>query len=54
MAEVEIMRVHVATGTSIPRNGPRNFRHYFRLAERELGKTFRAERSEFDFEAFPK
>lgn len=31
-----------------------NFRHYFRLAERELGKTFRAERSEFDFEAFPK
>ena len=52
-AEVEIVRVHVASGFVL---GDRyidpakwspliyNFRHYFRLAERELGKTFRAER----------
>jgi flavin reductase (DIM6/NTAB) family NADH-FMN oxidoreductase RutF len=62
-AEVEIMRLHVASDF-VPGDkyidpakwSPLiyNFRHYFRLAERELGKTFRAERSEFDFEAFPK
>jgi hypothetical protein len=52
-AEVETMRVHVASDFVL---GDRyidpakwspliyNFRHYFRLAERELGKTFRAER----------
>jgi hypothetical protein len=50
--EVEIMRVHVASDFAL---GVRhidpakwsliyNFRHYFRLAEWELGKTFRAER----------
>jgi flavin reductase (DIM6/NTAB) family NADH-FMN oxidoreductase RutF len=62
-AEVEIMRVHVASDFVL---GDRyidpakwspltyNFRHYFRLAERELGKTFRAEREEFDLEDCPK
>jgi methylphosphotriester-DNA--protein-cysteine methyltransferase len=52
-AEVEIVRVHVASDFVL---GDRyidpakwspliyNFRHYFRLAEHELGKTFRAER----------
>jgi flavin reductase (DIM6/NTAB) family NADH-FMN oxidoreductase RutF len=52
-AEVEIVRLHVATDFVL---GDRyidavkwspliyNFRHYFRLAEHELGKTFRAER----------
>jgi flavin reductase (DIM6/NTAB) family NADH-FMN oxidoreductase RutF len=52
-AEVEIVRVHVASDFVL---GDRyidpakwspliyNFRHYFRLAERELGTTFRAER----------
>jgi flavin reductase (DIM6/NTAB) family NADH-FMN oxidoreductase RutF len=53
VAEVEIVRLHVATDFVL---GDRyidavkwspliyNFRHYFRLAEHELGKTFRAER----------
>jgi hypothetical protein len=52
-AEVEIVRLHVATDFVL---GDRyihavkwspliyNFRHYFRLAEHELGKTFRAQR----------
>jgi flavin reductase (DIM6/NTAB) family NADH-FMN oxidoreductase RutF len=52
-AEVEVTRVHVAEEFVL---GDRyvdpqkwspliyNFRHYFRLAENELGKTFRAER----------
>jgi flavin reductase (DIM6/NTAB) family NADH-FMN oxidoreductase RutF len=52
-AEIEIVRVHVANDFVL---GNRyidpakwspliyNFRHYFRLAEHELGKTFRAER----------
>jgi flavin reductase (DIM6/NTAB) family NADH-FMN oxidoreductase RutF len=52
-AEVEVVRVHVAADLVI---GERyidpakwspliyNFRHYFRLAEKELGKTFRAEK----------
>ena len=52
-AEVEILRVHVAEEYVL---GDRyidpekwspliyNFRHYFRLAEKELGKTFRAEK----------
>jgi flavin reductase (DIM6/NTAB) family NADH-FMN oxidoreductase RutF len=52
-AEVEVVRVHVAEEFVL---GDRyvdpekwspliyNFRHYFRLAEHELGKTFRAER----------
>lgn len=52
-AEVEIIRVHVAgelimEGDYIDPNkwSPLiyNFRHYFRLAENELGKTFRAEK----------
>jgi flavin reductase (DIM6/NTAB) family NADH-FMN oxidoreductase RutF len=52
-AEVEIVRVHVASGFVLgdryidpARWSPLicNFRHHFRLAERELGKTFRAER----------
>jgi len=52
-AEVEILRVHVASEFVIGENyidpakwSPLiyNFRHYFRLAEKELGKTFRAER----------
>jgi flavin reductase (DIM6/NTAB) family NADH-FMN oxidoreductase RutF len=50
-AEVEIVRVHVAEEFISGENyidpskwSPLlyNFRHYFRLAERELGKTFRA------------
>ena len=52
-AEVEILRVHVAEEYVL---GERyidpekwspliyNFRHYFRLAEKEFGKTFRAEK----------
>lgn len=52
-AEVEIVRLHVASDFVL---GDRyidavkwspliyNFRHYFRLAEHELGKTFRAQR----------
>jgi flavin reductase (DIM6/NTAB) family NADH-FMN oxidoreductase RutF len=52
-AEVEIIRVHVAEEFVLGENyiDPHkwspliyNFRHYFRLAENELGKTFRAER----------
>jgi flavin reductase (DIM6/NTAB) family NADH-FMN oxidoreductase RutF len=52
-AEVEIVRVHVAEEIVLGENyiDPQkwspliyNFRHYFRLAENELGKTFRAER----------
>jgi flavin reductase (DIM6/NTAB) family NADH-FMN oxidoreductase RutF len=52
-AEVEIVRVHVAEKFVLGGNyiDPQkwspliyNFRHYFRLAENELGKTFRAER----------
>ena len=52
-AEVEVVRVHVASGFVLGEDhidpakwSPLiyNFRHYFRLAERELGKTFRAER----------
>ena len=52
-AEVEIVRVHVASDFVLgdryidpARWSPLiyNLRHYFRLAERELGKTFRAER----------
>jgi len=52
-AEVEIVRVHVATDFILGDNyidpakwSPLiyNFRHYFRLGERELGKTFRAEK----------
>ena len=51
-AEIEIVRVHVANDFVL---GNRyidpakwspliyNFRHYYRLAETELGKTFRAE-----------
>jgi flavin reductase (DIM6/NTAB) family NADH-FMN oxidoreductase RutF len=51
-AEVEVMRVHVASDLVIKGRyvdaakwSPLiyNFRHYFRLAETELGKTFRAE-----------
>lgn len=51
-AEVEVMRVHVASDLVIKDRyvdaakwSPLiyNFRHYFRLAETELGKTFRAE-----------
>jgi len=51
-AEVEVMRVHVASDLLIKDRyvdagkwSPLiyNFRHYFRLAEAELGKTFRAE-----------
>lgn len=50
--EVEILRVHVAKDFVLGENhidpakwSPLlyNFRHYFRLAEKELGKTFRAE-----------
>jgi flavin reductase (DIM6/NTAB) family NADH-FMN oxidoreductase RutF len=50
---VEILRVHIATGFLIGDDhidpakwSPLiyNFRHYFRLAEKELGKTFRAEK----------
>jgi flavin reductase (DIM6/NTAB) family NADH-FMN oxidoreductase RutF len=52
-AEVEIVRVHVAPDLIVGENyidpakwSPLiyNFRHYFRLGEHELGKTFRAER----------
>ena len=52
-AEVEILRVHVAkefvSGSQYidPQKWSPliyNFRHYFRLAEKELGKTFRAEK----------
>jgi flavin reductase (DIM6/NTAB) family NADH-FMN oxidoreductase RutF len=52
-AEVEIIRVHVAEEFVLGDNyiDPEkwspliyNFRHYFRLAKNELGKTFRAER----------
>ncbi len=52
-AEVEVLRVHVASEFILGDNhiDPEkwspliyNFRHYFRLADKELGKTFRAER----------
>jgi len=52
-AEVEVVRVHVAADLVIGESyidpakwSPLiyNFRHYFRLAEKELGKTFRAEK----------
>lgn len=52
-AEVEIVRVHADSEVVAGENyiDPRkwspliyNFRHYFRLAEKELGKTFRAEK----------
>jgi flavin reductase (DIM6/NTAB) family NADH-FMN oxidoreductase RutF len=52
-AEVEILRVHVASDLVVGDNyiDPNkwspllyNFRHYFKLAEKELGKTFRAEK----------
>jgi flavin reductase (DIM6/NTAB) family NADH-FMN oxidoreductase RutF len=52
-AEVEVIRVHVANDLIVGDNyiDPQkwspllyNFRHYFRLAEKELGKTFRAEK----------
>jgi len=51
-AEVEVLRVHVDPDFIMKENyidpakwSPLiyNFRHYFRLADRELGKTFRAE-----------
>ena len=51
-AEVEILRVHVESGFVLKERhiDPEkwspliyNFRHYFRLADAELGKTFRAE-----------
>ncbi|HEX3121472.1 MAG TPA: flavin reductase family protein [Candidatus Acidoferrum sp.] len=51
-AEVEIVRVHVEKNFVLKENyvdpakwSPLiyNFRHYFRLADQELGKTFRAE-----------
>ena len=51
-AEVEVLRVHVAENFIIKDSyidpakwSPLiyNFRHYFRLADQELGKTFRAE-----------
>lgn len=51
-AEVEVVRVHVAEEYVVKGNyidaakwSPLiyNFRHYFRLADEELGKTFRAE-----------
>jgi flavin reductase (DIM6/NTAB) family NADH-FMN oxidoreductase RutF len=51
-AEIEIVRVHVEKKFVLKENyvdpakwSPLiyNFRHYFRLADRELGKTFRAE-----------
>jgi flavin reductase (DIM6/NTAB) family NADH-FMN oxidoreductase RutF len=51
--EVEVLRVHVATEFILEGNyiDPEkwspliyNFRHYYRLAHKELGKTFRAER----------
>ena len=52
-AEVEVLRVHVADNFILDGHyiDPQkwspliyNFRHYFRLADQELGKTFRAER----------
>ena len=52
-AEVEIIRVHVAADLVVGDSyidpskwSPLiyNFRHYFRLADKELGKTFRAEK----------
>jgi flavin reductase (DIM6/NTAB) family NADH-FMN oxidoreductase RutF len=52
-AEVEIVRVHAARELVLGNNyiDPQkwspllyNFRHYFRLSESELGKTFRAEK----------
>lgn len=52
-AEVEVLRVHVADNFVLDGHyvDPQkwspliyNFRHYFRLADKELGKTFRAER----------
>jgi flavin reductase (DIM6/NTAB) family NADH-FMN oxidoreductase RutF len=52
-AEVEIIRVHVAADLVVGESyidpakwSPLiyNFRHYFRLADKELGKTFRAEK----------
>jgi flavin reductase (DIM6/NTAB) family NADH-FMN oxidoreductase RutF len=52
-AEVEVVRVHVADDLIVGDNyiDPQkwspllyNFRHYFRLAQNELGKTFRAEK----------
>jgi len=52
-AEVEVLRVHVASDLLLEGKhidpakwSPLiyNFRHYFRLGEQELGKTFRAER----------
>ena len=52
-AEVEVLRVHVANEFILGDNhidpdkwSPLiyNLRHYFRLADKELGKTFRAER----------
>jgi flavin reductase (DIM6/NTAB) family NADH-FMN oxidoreductase RutF len=52
-AEVEVLRVHVADEFVLGENhiDPEkwspliySFRHYFRLADKELGKTFRAER----------
>jgi len=52
-AEVEVLRVHVANEFILKGNyiDPEkwspliyNFRHYYRLADKELGKTFRAER----------
>jgi len=51
-AEIEILRVHAASDLILQDNyidpakwSPLiyNFRHYFRLADQELGKTFRAE-----------
>jgi flavin reductase (DIM6/NTAB) family NADH-FMN oxidoreductase RutF len=51
-AEIEVLRVHAASDLILKDNyidpakwSPLiyNFRHYFRLADRELGKTFRAE-----------
>ncbi len=52
-AEIEVVRVHIASDFVLEDRyidptkwSPLiyNFRHYFRLADRELGKTFRAER----------
>jgi flavin reductase (DIM6/NTAB) family NADH-FMN oxidoreductase RutF len=52
-AEVEVLRVHVADNFVLDDHyvDPQkwspliyNFRHYFRLADKELGKTFRADR----------
>jgi len=52
-AEIEVLRVHVANEFVLEGNyiDPEkwspliyNFRHYYRLAEKELGRTFRAER----------